>query len=295
MDQPPRPRPDLDPARSFDLIADAYDRARPSYPDEAVAWLLDGVDDTDGARVLELGAGTGKLTEQLVSRGCRVVATDPSEAMLARLGARAPRVVRIASTAEQLPLVPGVCDLLVAAQAFHWFDAPAVLGQAARVLRPGGRLAVLWSSRDERVPWVKRLGRIIGTDEHQDDPTEAIDESGMFETVERSTYRFWQPLTLESLRDLVSSRSRVALMSGSERERVLDGVDELYEEYGRGADGMLLPYLTTVCRATVLPWALPQQTGTPPSSGSLPRGDVGGPGGPGEPGMDDDALLIDFR
>jgi SAM-dependent methyltransferase len=297
MDQPPRPRPDVDPARAFDLMADSYDRARPTYPEDAVSWLLAGVEDTEGTRVLELGAGTGKLTQQLAARGCRVVATDPSEAMLARLGAGAPHVVRIAATAEQLPLVPRVCDLLVAAQAFHWFDAPTILEQAVRVLRPGGRLAVLWSSRDERVPWVRRLGRIIGTPQQRDDPTEAIDESAMFETVERATFRFWQPLTRESLRDLVSSRSHVALMSDPERERVLDRVDELYAEYGRGADGMLLPYVTTACRATVLPRALPQQPGTPAGSGSLPGGHADGPDGPGGHGgvMDDDALLIDFR
>ena len=123
------------------------------------------------------------------------------------------------------------------------------------------------------------------------DPTQAIDETGMFETVERSTFRFWQPLTQESLRDLVASRSHVAMMSHLERERVLRAVDQLYEEYGRGHDGMLLPYVTTACRTAVLPWAVPEETDRPVAAG-VSRGpqddEVVSP-------AVDDSLLIDFR
>jgi SAM-dependent methyltransferase len=286
MNDLPDHRPAVEPARSFDLVADAYDRGRPAYPDEAVATLLRGVRRTGSTiDVLELGAGTGKLTEQLLGRGCEVVATDPSESMLARLVRRAPAARVVASTAERAPMRARSVDLVVAAQAFHWFDAERTLQEAARVLRPGGRLAVVWSSRDERIPWVRRLGRLIGTPGQGDDPTAAIDETGMFEAVDRQTFRFWQPLTPDSLRDLVASRSHVAVMPGAERERVLRKADELYEEYGRGHDGMLLPYVTTVCCTTLLPWAIPEAPDEEPAS--LPTGEVGGP--------DDDSLLIDFR
>jgi SAM-dependent methyltransferase len=297
MNQPPRPRPVVEPARSFDLVADAYDRGRPSYPDEAVDLLLRGAPRTgETTDVVELGAGTGQLTELLLQRGCAVTATDPSVAMLTRLVRRAPQARVVAGTAEQLPVRAGSADLVVAAQAFHWFDAEAMLHQVARVLRRGGKLAVIWNARDERIPWVRRLGRIIGTPPQTEDPTEVIDESAMFEAVERTTFRFWQKMTRESLRDLVSSRSTVAVMSDIERDRVLRKVDELYEDYGRGHDGMLLPYVTTVCRTTVLPWAVPAAerdaptagpaTG-PTSGGSLPPGGVDG--------IDGDDLLIDFR
>jgi len=294
----------VDPARSFDLVADAFDRARPGYPDGAVAWLLDGVEPAaDRVEVVELGAGTGRLTEQLVAGGCEVTAVDRSGAMLSRLARRAPPARRTLGIAEQVPLAGRVADLVVAAQAYHWFDGARALPEAARVLRPGGRFAVVWNRRDERIPWVRRLGELVGAGGRGADPAQAfdaaVDESGMFETVERSTYRFWQPMSRDLLRDLVRSRPNVAMMSDPERERVLRRVDELYEEYGRGADGMLLPYVTTACRTTVLPWAVPlvetpadttadttvDITGRPPAAEAPMVWDDAG----------DDSLLIDFR
>lgn len=292
MNEAPHDRPAVDPAHSFALVADAYDRGRPSYPDEAVAHLLQGTRRTGSAiDAVELGAGTGKLTERLTARGCRVTATDPSEAMLARLRHRAPAALAAVGTAERVPVRTRSADLVVVAQAFHWFDAAPALREVARVLRPGGRLAVVWNSRDERIPWVRRLGRLLGPPADHDDPAPVIDETGMFEAVDRATFRFWQPLSRASLRDLATSRSRVALMSELERDRLLRKVDELYDGYGRGHDGMLLPYVTTVCRTTVLPWALPPEPAPEPrDGGSLP---TGGRPAPGDP--DDDGLLIDFR
>jgi SAM-dependent methyltransferase len=290
----PAPR---DPAQSFGSVAEAYDRGRPGYPTEAVAWLVGD----RPATVLELGAGTGKLTEQLVRRGCAVTATDPSTAMLSRLARRAPQARAVAGTAEQVPAPARSFDLVVAAQSFHWFDPERALAEVARVLRPGGRFALVWNARDERIPWVRRLGRILhGTD--TPDPVDhaaVLDASGMFETVERATFRFWQPMTRESLRDLAVSRSGVATLAAPDRDRVLAGVDELYTDYGRGHDGMLLPYVTTVFRTVVLPWAVRTERGLEdpphdPAAGprapgldgdTLPPEDDGGPGD----------LLIDFR
>jgi SAM-dependent methyltransferase len=264
-----------DPALSFGAVADAYDRARPSYPGEAVKWLVG----SDFAHVLELGAGTGKLTAQLQELGHRVIATDPLEPMLRHLVTRLPTTRAVIANAEHIPLRARSVDVVLGAQAFHWFDPDRALPEIARVLRPGGHLGLAWNLRDERVPWVKRLGALIGTQEQQADPTHALLGSHLFGFVETSTYRFWQHLDRPRLRDLVASRSNVAQMSEPERDRVLSKVDDLYDQYGRGADGMLMPYVTHCYRAVVRPPALEED--------EAPRG-----GNDGDDG--DDALLIDF-
>ena len=268
------PRPDPDQARSFGRVADAYDRARPSYPPKAAQWLAGPTP----ARVLELGAGTGKLTELLVSLGHTVTATDPSEQMLRLLTARVPRAHVAIGAAERVPVASRSVDLVVAAQAFHWFDLDLALPEIARVLRPAGRIGLIWHLRDERIPWVRRLGALLGEAQHGrlEDVVPALDACELFEEVETATFRFWQPLTRRSLRDLVTSRSNIAVLSDLERERVLVSVDALYDEYGRGPDGMLLPYVTHTFRATARP-----------RRGPLP--------GPAPDGPDTDALLIDFR
>ena len=121
-----------DPALSFGDVVDAYDRGRPSYPREAAAWLTD----EQPLSVLELGAGTGKLTEQLVALGHDVHATDPDEAMLAKLQARLPEVRTSRASAEEIPAGDASYDVVVSAQAFHWFDHDRALPEIARVLKP---------------------------------------------------------------------------------------------------------------------------------------------------------------
>jgi SAM-dependent methyltransferase len=266
------------PALSFGGVADAYDRARPSYPREAVAWLVG----TERAQVLELGAGTGKLTEQLRALGHRVLATDPLEPMLRHLRDRVPGTPAVLATAEAIPVRARSVDVVVGAQAFHWFDHARALPEMARVLRPGGHLALAWNLRDERVPWVKRLGTLIGTQEQDNDPTHSLLSSHLFGFVESATYRHWQPLDRDRLRDLVLSRSNIAVQSEPERDRVLRKVDALYEEYGRGHDGMLLPYVTHCYRAVVrAPAVVEEQEKTPRSRNRDDGGDA-------------DSLLIDF-
>jgi len=260
-----RPEPGL----SFGGVADAYARARPTYPGKAAAWLVG----SERAHVLELGAGTGLLTEQLRALGHRVLATDPSEPMLRHLARRLPGTPAVLSPAERIPLRARSVDAVVVAQAFHWFDLDRTLPEVARVLRPGGHLGVAHNVRDERIPWVRRLGELIGLQDQEYDPTHALLSSHLFGFVESATFRTWQALDRARLHDLVLSRSTVATMPDQERESVLRKVDDLYAEYGRGHDGMLLPYVTHCYKAVVRPPALAD------------RSDDGG---------DADALLIDF-
>ncbi|MEP9384521.1 class I SAM-dependent methyltransferase [Nocardioides sp. KR10-350] len=245
-----------DPARSFGRVADAYDRGRPSYPRDAVEWLVG----TEPVSVLELGAGTGKLTELLVSLGHDVFATDPDDAMLDVLSAKLPDVRATVGTAEQIPAGDGLYDVVVAAQAFHWFDAEKALPEIVRVLRPGGRLALLWNERDERIPWVRKLTALIGNQSHGEDPTRAIDDSALFSAVDTAEYRHWQTIDRDSVQDLVLSRSTIAALPEERREAKRREVLAFYDDYGRGMDGMQLPYTCRCFRAAVLPHAQTKRT-----------------------------------
>lgn len=236
-------------ARVFGGVADVYEATRPGYPDEAVAWLLG----RKPLRVLELGAGTGKLTASLVCAGHDVVATEPSGPMLAHLASRLDATA-LRCSAERLPFRPSSFDAVVVAQAFHWFDPLTAVPEIARVLRPGGHIGVVWNFREESVPWVRRLSAIIGTEDLGEggDKLAALDSSGLFGALTTAEYRFWQQLDREGLLGLVRSRSYIAALSESDREEVLYRVSRLYDEYGRGNDGMRMPYRTHCYRAPVI-------------------------------------------
>lgn len=231
---------------AFGGVADTYERARPGYPPEAVRWLT-GVQST---RVVELGAGTGKLTAQLVRFGHEVIATDPSASMLSRLREVVPTARPLQAAAEGIPVVTSGAGVVVAGQAYHWFDHAAALPEIARVLRPGGVLGLVWNYRDETVPWVRRLSAIMGI-EPRPAGIDTIAESGLFAAVESKEFRSWQPIDRQGLLDLVRSRSRIITMPDAERDRLMEQVSALYDEYGRGPAGMAMPYRTKCYRAPV--------------------------------------------
>jgi ubiquinone/menaquinone biosynthesis C-methylase UbiE len=284
-------------ARSFGGVADAYDRGRPTYPREAAAWLTGvPVDGGRSLRVLELGAGTGKLTEQLVALGHDVHATDPDAAMLAVLERNLPGVRTSQAPAEEIPAGDATYDVVVCAQAFHWFDLDRALPEVQRVLAPRGTLALVWNQRDERIPWVKRLGRLIGTQDQLREPADALGESGLFGEVEASTYRFWQVVDRDSIRDLVRSRSNVAVLSPEQQEAKLAEVLAFYDEYGRGMDGMQLPYAARCFRAQARERVVPEPAPTPVAPVTREKDpDQTDAGSILSDGSSTDLLLIDFK
>jgi SAM-dependent methyltransferase len=274
-------------ARSFGGVADAYDRGRPSYPREAAAWLVGDQPVT----ALELGAGTGKLTETLVELGHDVHATEPDEQMLALLEQRLPDVRTSQASAEEIPAPDASYDVVVSAQAFHWFDLDRALPEIARVLKPGGRLALVWNQRDERIPWVRKLGAIIGTQDQLREPAEALVTSTRFGFVEDRVFRHWQVVDRESIRDLVLSRSNVAVLDEEGRAAKLAEVLAFYDDYGRGMDGMQLPYEARCFRAVVVDPPKVERV----SADGDPSEAADGSTAPVSDGADTDMLLIDFR
>lgn len=228
----------------FADVAGAYERGRPTYPEEAVRWLA-GDDPRD---VVDLGAGTGKLTRALVALEHRVTAIEPLPEMLELLPANAPGAFAILGNAEIIPLPDAHADVVTCAQSFHWFDHALALPEIARVLRPDGRLALVWNTRDDREPWVARLSDTIGSEAiGRGDVETPIAASGLFGPVERVEFRHEQLLDRETLVELALSRSYCAKLPSAERDPILDAVGRLYDEFA-GPDGIRLPYVTECFR-----------------------------------------------
>jgi SAM-dependent methyltransferase len=235
-------------AASFGSVAGAYERSRPGYPDDAVRWLAGAVP----CEVVDLGAGTGKLTRSLVALGHRVTAVEPLPEMLEQLRVAVPAATAVEGDAESIPLAAESVDVVTAAQAFHWFDHGPALREIARVLRPGGHIGLVWNRRDESEAWVSQLSdAMVGRTGLDYGAAEPIDASGLFGPVEHAVFSHVHEVDREMLIELVRSRSYCAILSEEERTPVLQRVDDLFTEHAQG-DVVQLPYLTECFRASRL-------------------------------------------
>lgn len=237
-------------AASFGAAAEAYERGRPAYPEAALDWLLPPA----GARprVLDLGAGTGKLTRQLAARGLDVVAVDPSTGMLDQLRRACPGVTALAGSAEAIPADAASFDLVVVAQAWHWVDPVRAVPEVARVLKPGGRLGLLWNCREaQREGWTADLAALMHSLGAMEDNSADPPVGPPFGPVARHDVPWSQPITGEALVDLVASRSYVIVLPPEEKARVLAAVRGIVaREPGFAAGGSLpMPYVTRCSRA----------------------------------------------
>ena len=235
-------------ARGFGAGAAAYEAARPGYPDEAIDVLATEVGIGSDTAVCDLAAGTGKLTRRLVELGARVTAVEPVEAMRAQAAA-VPQATFVDGTAEAIPLDDASVDVVTVAQAFHWFDAPAALTEITRVLRPEGRLAILWNERDESTAWVAEMSRVLHWHERtvsryqHTDWAAVVAASGRFTPLQERVFRWEQAITREMLADRVRSISYIAAMPVAERER---HASEVVALVARRTEPFPLPYLCRV-------------------------------------------------
>jgi SAM-dependent methyltransferase len=241
-------------AEAFDRASDEYERGRPSYPSDAVAQLVEALRIRPGRTVLDLAAGTGKLTRLLVDTGTRIVAVEPADGMRRRLEEELPGVEALAGTAEVIPLGDESVDAVTIAQAFHWFDGDAALAEIHRVLVPGGRLGLVWNGREEPEPWQKQLGEIMET-RRGDAPRyladgwqAAFERALLFTPLEHARFGIVHELEPDGVVDRVASVSFIAALPEEERERVADEVRSLLaaDPATRGRERVELPYRTDV-------------------------------------------------
>lgn len=242
--------PRLDRAGAFDLGVAAYRRARPSYPDDAVRWLVPGT----GCRVLDLAAGTGKLTERLKALGYDVVAVEPSDGMRAELQRSVPDVLAVPGSAEDIPLPDRSVDAVVVAQAWHWFDPRTAAPEIARVLRPGGRLSVVWNVRNHLVDWVDEFTQILHRGDPLDPSHREPEFGALFGPLEHTTVAWEHQLPVGDLVTLAASRSHTLTLPEAERDALLAAVEHLSRTHPAlaGKDVVDLPYRAECWRAQLL-------------------------------------------
>ena len=232
-------------ARSFGPAAELYDRARPSYPDEAISWMLGEAP----LQVVDLGAGTGIFSRAVAGLGHDVTAVDHDAEMLRRLAAATEGVRALEGAAEAIPLRDASADAVVAAQAFHWFDNDEARAEIARVLRPGGVFAPIWNIRDESVAWVATLSTIVPAGAGASASAHVLPGRGfgpLFSRPERAEFRHAVRHTADSLVRLVESRSMYLVADDVERSRIEGQVRELV---GGLPQPFELPYVTVAFRA----------------------------------------------
>jgi ubiquinone/menaquinone biosynthesis C-methylase UbiE len=216
---------------AYAAVADTYERRRPSYSPQVVAWVIEKLGLGPGATVVDVGAGTGKLTRLLVPSEARILAVEPLDEMRARLVAAAPTVEALAGSAEALPLPDAAADAITVACAMHWFDLDRALPEFHRVLRPGARFAVVAQARDLDQPLQVAIQQIIGR--YLPDLAElggwreTVQQSSLFELVDQLDAGFEQRFDAEGLAERIGTISYIARLPDDERANVLARVRAL--------------------------------------------------------------------
>ncbi|MGN8024770.1 class I SAM-dependent methyltransferase [Microbacterium sp. 22242] len=237
-------------ATSFGVETGSYEKGRPEYPAEAVAWLLEQL--PAGPRtIVDIGAGTGKLTRAVLGLGVTsVTAVDPDEKMLEALRERTPGVQTVVGTAEALPLADATADGAVLGQAWHWVEPVAASREIGRVVRPGGALGLIWNVRDERVDWVRRLSGIMkGSPAEQMIADDDVVVTEPFGALDERRWEWTREMTRAELHAMARSRSYIITAPDEERAGIERDMDELFDELGLvGGATLAMPYVTAAFR-----------------------------------------------
>ncbi|MFT7775562.1 methyltransferase domain-containing protein [Roseateles sp.] len=238
--------------RGYTSAPDSYQRGRPEYPQALLAWLDAQLGVREGARVVDLGAGTGKFTKLLERTGATVTAVEPVDAMRARLSESLPAVQALAGTAQAMPLADGSADVLLCAQAFHWFANGQALHEMHRVLRPAGRLGLVWNVRDESCDWVAAITEIITPYEgdaprfHTGQWKRPFENQALFTPLRLAEFPHSHAGSFEQVViDRVLSVSFIAALPQSEREAVQARLRALQQRFAALCEPVInFPYVT---------------------------------------------------
>ncbi|MCP2251196.1 class I SAM-dependent methyltransferase [Lentzea aerocolonigenes] len=242
-------------ADSFGAQAEAYAEHRPDYPVAAIRWALEPLGTSERLDVMDLAAGTGKLTSVLVAEGHRVTAVEPNEQMLSELVRRVHDVRALPGHAEHIPVPDQTIDAVLVGTAFHWFDQERALPEIARVLRPGGVVAAMWNEHARDVEWLAEFERLSATSvesQHQD-PT-GVMTSSSFSPIETRTFpHAHRRDSPEALVATVNTHSRMLVVSDEERAEINEKMLAFLRSRPETSNGPFdVPLRTEVFRAVRL-------------------------------------------
>ncbi len=237
---------------------------RTAFPEAALNWMLGDVPQ----RVLDLAPQRGRLARTMLDRGHQVYTVDRSRRAVQALVGRVPAAHHVVAQAESLPFSDRQFDLVSSAETLHKF-APGLAGaEIARVLRPGGRLVAVYNTRDDTVPWVRRLARILQPVDPEamqgrygQDSVIALIDGPYFGDAEQRNFRNWVPMDRDGLLEMVQRRPATAALDEHHRDQLLAEVGELYQTYARPPEPLMLPFQTSCWRAVVDHRALAVPTG----------------------------------
>ncbi len=238
---------------SFGSIAEDYDGLRPQAPPEAVDWLV-----PSGCEVaVDLGAGTGLFTRRLIGRAGQVVAVEPDERMRDVLTARSPGVRALEGRGESIPLPDASADAVFVSSAWHWMDRELTVPEIGRVLRNGGRLGLIWTSRDREVDWVRELDRLPRGDSVDAQLADRfrqrlyfdLPEPQIFDNIEREVFRFERTMILDDVVAMLGTYSRAIIASAEDREQALADARAALRERFPGVDAIDIPMRAWCWRA----------------------------------------------
>jgi SAM-dependent methyltransferase len=238
-------------ASSFGGHARSYAEHRPDYPDAAVTWALEPIADCPRPRILDLGAGTGKLTGVLLRHSPRVVAVEPDDAMRTELTTRFPDAEALRGTAEDIPLADGSVDAVLVGQAMHWFDLGKAVPEMARVLRLGGVVGGLWNTLDDRRPWVHALLQAAGNWLSFQQWRPLVTElAPPFTEVEQADFQHAQSRTAKTMTETLATHSQILVLTDKDRRDTMRRVAAFLQSCPETAAGEFsLPIVTKAVRS----------------------------------------------